>query len=141
MGQTEPIGTGDIQILQDARAANPQWFDAILIGAEIMSERRKKWSGKTGPFANFIRWSQMNGVPVEQTFMWAITLKLTRDQDTEAQDDSLLDNDIDKGNYALLAAGWRLLPAADKMAAMLELGPWIDSKLIEHWSLIDGPQD
>lgn len=141
MGQTEPIGEGDIQTLLDAREANPAWFAAILLGAETMAERRKKWSGQTGPFANFIRWAQMNQARVEDTFRWATTLKMTRDQDSEALEDSLIDNAIDKVNYPALGAGWMLMSPEDKLAAMLELGPWIDSSLLKNWDVIDGPQD
>lgn len=137
MDQTGTIASGDLQILEDARVANPAWFDAILMGAEVMVERRKKWSGKTNPFANFIRWAQMNGVPVQQVFKWAITLKLTRDQEAEAFDDSLLDNAIDGVNYPALGAGWMTLTPFQKMACMLELGPWIDSGLLEDWKLVD----
>ena len=131
----------DVEVLMEARAANPQWFEAIMLSAEVMAVRRRKWSGQTGPFANFIRWAQMNQARVEDTFKWALTLKLTRAVDSEAQDDSLLDNDIDKGNYAMLAAGWRLLSPDEKIAAMLELGPWIDSNLLGHWDMADGPEN
>lgn len=135
----ETIGHGDVDVLSVARAANPQWFEAVMLAAEIMATRRKKWSGQTGPFANFIRWAQMNQTRVEDTFMWALTLKLTRAQDSEAEDDSLLDNDIDKGNYAMLAAGWRLLSPVAKMSAMLELGPWVDMGVLG--ALGYGPHD
>jgi len=135
---TNTIANGDLQILEDARVANPAWFDAIMVGAEIMSERRKKWSGKSNPFTNFIKWAQAEHVPVEQVFRWALSLKVTRDQDSEALDDSLLDNDIDKVNYSALAAGWRMLSPAEKMANMLEVGVWIDSRLLVDWKLIDG---
>ena len=136
MDQVKPLGPGDIELLENARAANPQWFEAISLAAEIMAERRKKWSGQTNPYANFIRWAQMNGVGVEQSFMWATTLKLTRDQETEAIDDSLLDNAVDSINYPALKAGWMLMSQADKIAAMLELGPWIDSRFLLGWTIV-----
>ena len=129
------------KILRLAGEANTQWFQAIMLAAEVMAERRKKWSGKTNPYANFIRWAQMNGVDVEETFMWATTLKLTRDQSTEAKDDSLLDNKIDGMNYPALGAGWMLMPDIDKLACMLELGPWIDSTLLARWSMADGTKN
>ena len=135
------LKSGDIQILQDAGDANGQWLEAILLAAEIMTERRKKWSGRTGPYTNFIRYSQQLGINVQESFRHMQALKFTRDSGADALEDSLLDNDVDKTNYAALAAGWRLLPTADKTAAMLELGPWIDSSLLAAWSLEDGPQD
>ena len=127
----------DLQVLKDAAEANPQWMKAILLSAEVMAARRKKWSGQTGPYANFIRWGQMNGVSVERVFMWATTLKLTRDQDAEAVDDTLLDNVIDGINYPALRAGWLLMSAVEKLEAMLELGPWIDSRLLSSWVTTD----
>jgi len=133
--QEPGLGAGDLEILRDARMANPAWFEAIMLAAEIMATRRKKWSGKTNPYSNFIRWAQMNQAGVEQTFMWATTLKLTRDQDAEAIDDSLIDNAVDGINYPALKAGWLLMPAADKMACMLELGVWIDHRLLASWEL------
>ncbi len=139
--ETRSIESGDLEILLEARAANPQWFEAIMLGAEVMSQRRKKWSGATNPFANFIRWAQMNNVSVNETFMWATTLKLTRDQSTEAKDDSLLDNKIDGMNYPALGAGWMLMPDIEKLACMLELGPWIDSTLLARWSMADGTKN
>ena len=135
------IEHGDVEVLADARAANPQWFEAVMLAAEVMAVRRKKWSGQTGPFANFIRWAQMNQARVEETFRWAITLKMTRDPDADALDDSLVDNAIDKVNYPALGAGWMLMSPAERLAAMLELGPWIDSGLLRSWELVDGPQD
>ncbi len=129
------LEVNEVETLRHARDANPQWFAAIMLSAEIMAERRKKWSGQTNPFANFIRWAQMNGVPVEHTFMWATTLKLTRDQEADAEDDSLLDNAIDGINYPALKAGWMMMDDAEKLACMLELGPWIDSSLIKNWKL------
>lgn len=134
--EVEPIfQAGDLAILRGARTANPQWFEAIMLAAEIMAERRQKWSGKTNPFANFIRWAQMNQVGVEKVFMWATTLKLTRDQDAEALDDSLIDNGVDGINYPALKVGWALLSPADKIACMLELGPWIDNRLLQSWRI------
>ena len=137
--QVEPtLGNGDLEILELARQANPQWFEAIMLGATVMAERRKKWSGQTNPYTNFIRWAQMNNVSVNEVFMWATTLKLTRDQSSEAVDDSLLDNKIDGVNYPALGAGWALMPDIEKLACMLELGPWIDSSLLKRWSMADG---
>ena len=132
---------GDSQVLQDAREANPQWFEAVMLAAEIMSSRRKKWSGKTGPYTNFIRYSQQLGINVQESFRHMQALKFTRDSGSEAVDDSQLDNDIDKTNYAALAAGWRMMSPADKLAAMLELSPWIDSSLLADWNLGDGTED
>ncbi len=137
----ESITAGDLEILVGARAANSAWFDAIMVGAEIMSERRKKWSGKSNPYTNFIKWAQAEHVSVEQTFRWALSLKVTRDQDSEAVDDSLLDNDIDKLNYSALGAGWRMLPMAEKLAMMLEVGPWIDASLLKNWEMADGEEN
>jgi hypothetical protein len=135
------IGAGNLETLSNARIANPQWFEAIVLAAEVMAQRRKKWSGQTGPYTNFIRYSQQLGIDVQESFRHMQALKFTRDSGSEALDDSLLDNDVDKTNYAALAAGWRLLSPVAKMAAMLELGPWIDSSLLKDWSVVDGPQN
>lgn len=129
--------TGDIEVLNDAQAANPHWTEAMMLAAAIMAERRRKWSGRTNPYTNFIKWAQAEHIPVERTFQMAQTLKMTRDQEAEAQDDSLIDNGVDKANYALLETGWRLLSPVEKLAYMLEVGVWIDSSLIADWTLVD----
>lgn len=130
------LGPGDIEILNLAREANPQWMEAIMLAAEIMAERRRKWSGQSNPYANFIKLAQAEQSTVERAFHWVESLKMTRDNDSEAADDSQQDNSIDKTNYTALEAGWRLMTPVQKIVAMLDVGIWIDSRLLESWTLI-----
>lgn len=128
---------GDVEILESARAANGQWFEAIMLAAEIMAERRKKWSGTKNPYANFIKLAQAEHTTVEVAFHWTQSLKMTRDSESEATEDSQVDTSIDKTNYSALEAGWRLMPNVDKIAAMLDVGPWIDSRLLRAWTIVE----
>ena len=137
MDQVKPLGPGDIEILNNAREANPQWMEAIMLAAEIMAERRKKWSGSSNPYANFIKLAQAEQSTVERAFHWVESLKMTRDNESEASDDSQIDNAIDKTNYPALEAGWRLMTPVQRMAAMLDVGIWVDSRLLKSWVLID----
>lgn len=130
---------GDLAVLRDAAEANPQWFEAMMLSAEIMAERRRKYSGEfeNDAYFNFILLAQMMRTSVDDVFRFYRAIKLARSlADTgDFGDETAIDTEIDEANYSLLAAGWRMRSGADKIAAMLTVGPWVDSRLFRRWEL------
>lgn len=97
-----------IDILSAVEEANPEYLKALLEAAAIIPGRRKKYSGATDPFTNFMLAADILGIPVEDVFMHYIGLKLARLRvSTETfEDESPLDTLYDLANYALLMAAW-----------------------------------
>lgn len=114
--------------LARAKEANPWWFRAMMRAARVMSGRRKKYSGASDPFTNFVLTARAKGVAVQEVFRDYLTLKLARHMvDTgDFSDEGATDTDLDMGNYAFLSAGWRSKEPADRVRAMLAAGAWVE---------------
>lgn len=106
------------EILRAAKEANPFYFAALLEGAEIMPQRRAKYSGEVerDPFTNFklvhMLMREMNPtITMDQTMAFYVFLKLARlivtagqDYDDESTDATL----EDLLNYSALWRGERI---------------------------------
>lgn len=102
----------DQDIIVQAQASNPYWFEALIIAAKVQAERRAKYSGsdfdEQDPYTNFIRVASLMGISVRRVFRFYIAQKVARIMvsQTDHDDERYFDSLIDLGNYALLAAGW-----------------------------------
>ena len=105
-----PLNDDEIEILEQAKGANPWYFQALLLGAQIVPQRRAKYSGKSHPFVNFEIAARIRNQPVDETFKWSLALKEARiEQDMgDFYDESALDTIRDWGNYVFLWLGYKL---------------------------------
>ncbi len=119
--------------LAGAKEANEHWFGVLVDAAEVMMERRKKYSGKTDPYTNFIIMARALGTRVTAVFNFYKIIKLARSlvDSGDFADESLIDTDIDEGNYAYLSGGWRKRSPQSRLQAMLEVGNWVEVETLE----------
>jgi hypothetical protein len=99
----------ELEILKLAKEANPHWFVAIMRAANIMADRRRKYSGDEHPYWNFVDMSERTGLSMMQVFDFYVHIKRSRQVITEGQDfadESFLDSLIDELNYVAIKAGW-----------------------------------
>lgn len=98
----------ELEILEQAKEANPWWFKAVTIAANIMSQRRKKYAGTHHPYFNFVDMVYRNGLSISQVFKFYLNIKASRVSTTEEDfsDERIVDSWIDAANYALIGAGW-----------------------------------
>lgn len=97
-----------LAILEQAKEANPHWFKAMLQCADIMVDRRKKYSGNHHPMFNFVSLARITGLAIHQVFMFYVGIKIARlSASTEDfQDESAIDCVRDLANYSLIMLGW-----------------------------------
>lgn len=98
-----------LEILNAAQVANPWWFKAIMNAAEIMIQRRAKYSGKYDPYYNFVEMHRRESSrSMFDVFLFYLDIKRSRFSATQTDfdDESSLDTWRDMLNYAALAWGW-----------------------------------
>ena len=101
---------GEIEILEQAKTANPWYFQALIQAAGVMPVRRQKYSGDGDPFTNFHIAGRIMGHSPLETFRWYQALKLARLQmdSGDFADERTADTLRDLANYVLLEAGFRI---------------------------------
>lgn len=98
----------EIEIIGQAKEANPWWFRALLMAATIMAERRKKYAGDQHPYWNFADMAYREGRSLFSIFLTYLNIKMSRltaTGDKDFADERVVDTLIDIVNYALIAAG------------------------------------
>ena len=127
------LTTKELKALEGASEANPHWFEALIHSAEVMSVRRKKYSGKTDSYTNFIIMARALGIKVSGVFKFYQIIKLARVlvDAGDFADESMIDSDVDNGNYSFIAAGWRMRDPASRLKAQLEVGNWVEVETLE----------
>ncbi len=127
------LGAREIKALEGAKESNEHWFSVLVDAAGVMSERRKKYSGKTDPYTNFIIMARALGTRVTGVFNFYKIIKLARSlvDSGDFADESMFDTDLDEGNYAYLSAGWRKRDPKSRLTAMLEIGNWVEVETLE----------
>jgi hypothetical protein len=98
----------EFNILELAKKANPWWFQVMMMCAKVMVDRRAKYAGDNHPYHNFFDVSKRSEVSVEDVFKVYVAMKQSRSEATPDQDfadESHIDTEIDKINYAWLKAG------------------------------------
>ncbi len=127
------LGIRELKALEGAKESNEHWFSVLIDAASIMSERRKKYSGKTDPYTNFIIMARALGTRVTGVFNFYKIIKLARSlvDSGDFADESMIDTDIDEGNYAYLSGGWRKRSPQSRLQAMLEVGNWVEVETLE----------
>lgn len=106
------ISDADRDILDQARASNIHWFNALLSAGQVQANRREKYSGSDlqndDPFTNFITVACLMKLSVRDVFKFYIAQKVARlmVSDEDYDDERYADTLLDLANYALLAAGW-----------------------------------
>ncbi len=139
------LGARELKALEGAKESNEHWFSVLVDAAGVMSERRKKYSGKTDPYTNFIIMARALGTRVTGVFNFYKIIKLARSlvDSGDFADESMIDTDLDEGNYAYLSAGWRKRDPKSRLVAMLEVGNWVEVETLEDLgvdleAIIDG---
>lgn len=111
-------------VLEEAKVANPHWFNAMLRAGEIMTERRQKYAGKNHPYYNFVDMAYRLGESIANVFKFYLNIKTSRlsTTDQDFSDERVLDTWIDVANYALIAAGWSLDDLKEE--DVIQRAPW-----------------
>ena len=123
-----------LDVLEDAQEANPHWFREVLAAAKKMASRRKKYSGDTDSYTNFIIMARILGECVSRVFVYYKVIKLARDivGAGDFADESMVDTDHDEGNYSFISAGWRTRSPQSRLQAMLSCGNWVEVETLEE---------
>lgn len=101
----------ETDILFKAKTANAWWYRAVIRAAEIMADRRKKYSGEEDPYFNFVdMFRRRENRTMLDIFLFYLDIKRSRLEATQTDfaDESVLDTLTDMLNYAALALGWFL---------------------------------
>lgn len=106
----------ELTILETAKEIQPWWFRAMMLGAEVIADRKKKYNGDGDHYGNFASAAAIMAQGVEETFKWYIALKFARvrDHNTDWPDDSFMDGLRDLANYVLLWLGYVLRGRTDR---------------------------
>lgn len=107
--ENKVVSQKDIEILSQAKQANPWWYRAIITAATIMTKRVAKYSGTQDPYFNFADMHRRRGNrTMLDIFLFYIDIKRSRLEasQTDFKDEKVLDTLIDLLNYAALAYGW-----------------------------------
>ena len=111
------ISQEDMIVLEEAKIANPWYFSILVWSAKVVSQRRGKWSGANpNPFVNFQRMAEIRQATVDEAFLWMLAVKESRQSIVDYADDSWMDNIIDRANYLLLWAGYKIFVKERDMA-------------------------
>jgi hypothetical protein len=100
----------EIHTLQQAKEANPYWFNAVLHAGKIMIPRRVKYAGQSDPYWNFVDMAYRLGERIMNVFRMYLNIKVSRltASQSDFEDESQMDTYADAANYALIALGWQL---------------------------------
>jgi hypothetical protein len=98
------------ELLEEAKAANPWWFDAVIDCATVMKIRVKKYSGEEDPFTNFKIVARRQGVSTQDVFSFYCDIKRARAEVGvgDYPDESYIDTLRDHSNYSLLWQGYEM---------------------------------
>lgn len=98
----------ETRVLSNAKKSNPWYFRALIRAADVMLDRRIKYSGDVDPYTNFRTVALMMGMAVMEVFPFYISLKHARIKVNQEDfaDESFIDTLRDLANYALLWVGW-----------------------------------